>query len=378
MAIAQNILNGQTSGIPYTPAGNPALDPIMRNQQKLDGRNATLPPAGSGTTPYEYFRRTNAPTTDRNASTTAANLLSGYQKPTYTPKSAQDYVPPEILAALGNSTQKLADFKPETVKVDQVQVKPVEYYQSQIDDLSKPLENQYSLARASARGDQAARGTLYDSQGYEDIGQLDKSFLDAVANITRGVQQQRMSDEQSAQTINAQNNLTEALNRRQTSLAGLTAGGNQANIASQFYGDLGGSEQNRAITSALQGLGLDTNLITSLLGYGADRYKTEGQLFSDVYGTDSTYNTERAKIGQQDIENKRGTLIDLINAQGYSGVPQEQLWEAIGQQILGKDWVQQTKPDSKQPTVNERLANGTATYDYRTGKVVDRDGRPIT
>lgn len=267
--------------------------------------------------PYQRFRMQSAPTTDTGASATASNLLTGYK-----PKTATDFLTPEVAGQLGRATSNLMDYRPEKIDISKVQTLPVEYYQKQLEDLSQPLTKQYELARGQARGDQAARGVLSDSEGYRDIGKLDESFLNTIGSMTRGVQQQRMQQEHASAQDYANKSFEEATGRRGLGLEGLTRGGAQASNVGQLYGTLG-----------TQGAGLDANLINSLLGYGADRYSTEANLFGEVYGRDTDFN--RAMIedlrGREDTRRQR--LIDLINAQGYEGVPQEDLWRALAGEL---------------------------------------------
>lgn len=332
--------------------------------------------------PYQYFKGMNTPPTDANASGLSSQLMKNYGnvqydpksaqsfipqdifggKVGYTPKTAQDYVPKEVLSQLGQVTSGLAGYQPEKIEVGKVQSMPAEYYQKQVEDLSQPLTQQYEKARALSRGDQAARGTLYDSQGYKDIGELDKSYIDQLGAITRGIQIQQMENEQQNEQAYVDRLLQEALGRRDLGLQGLnTAGGLLSNVF-QSYGTLGGSEQDRAVKTALeqagldaskigtvlnfaggenklgvetdlQNKGLDANTINSLLGYGADRYGTEANLFGEIYGSDTDYNKALLETAQKGESDFLSAMVDLLNLQGYEGVPQEQVFNSLLEQL---------------------------------------------
>lgn len=186
---------------------------------------------------------------------------------------------------------------------------PAEYYQKQIEDLSAPITAQYDKARLAARGDQAARGTIYDSQGYKDIGELDKSFLDQLGSITRGTQLERMKSEQ----------------------------GNEQDYLNRLM------QEGQARRSAqLQQTGLDVNMINNLLGYGADRFKSEADLFGNIYGADTDFNKAVLDYNQPKYSDRFDTLARLLEAEGYQGVPQEQLWKEVANSLgflnTGGNW----------------------------------------
>ena len=297
-------------------------NPVTGQLEDVTTSGAAL---GNGSSPYQYFKSKTTPVTDASASGLASNLMQGYSKTSYKPKTAQDYIPPEMLAQLGQVTGGLANYKPEKINVGQAQSMPVEYYQSQIEDLSKPLTEQYNLSREKARGDQAARGTMYDSEGYRDIGQLDKSYIDQLGNMTRGVQQQRMQNENQNQQFNITNELNEGLSRRDLGLQGLTSGGNLLSNVSGMFGQLGQGESDLEVRTALQQAGIDANTINSLLGYGADRYGTEANLFGNVYQSDQDFN----KGLLQDATNRFGQRIDLLGLPGYTESPQTEAYNNL-------------------------------------------------
>lgn len=281
--------------------------------------------------PYQTFQAFNQPKLDEQVSGYASNLISDQKPISYAPKTAADYIPQETLGQLGQVTQKIADYTPEKVEVAKVQSLPVEYYQKQIDDLTAPLKDQYQTSRALLRGDQAARGVLNDSEAFDEriptsTGNLDKRFLEQIGNITRGVELQRMTEGQQNERDFITNSINEAENRRKLALEGINAGNTAIGNTAQLYGNLGQSEQDRAVTTALQQAGLDANTINSLLGYGADRYKTEAGLFGDIYGEESSTNRSMIEDQQRREQARREQIINLLDLQGYQGVPQEQLF----------------------------------------------------
>lgn len=272
-------------------------------------------------TPYDQFVSTNkGPGVDSQADAAAGSFLSSYQN-----KAPISSVP-----------------------VGRVENQPAEYYQKQIEDLTKPLTAQYDKARAATRGDQAARGTIYDSQGYQDIGDLDKNYLETIGSITRGTEIERMKEQQANEQAYQSALLQEGQGKR---------------------------------AADLQGLGLDTNMINSLLGYGADRYKSSADLFKGIYGADTDLNKTRIETGNNE-KTKLDTLLRLIEAQGYTGVPQEQLWEALSGS-LGFDV--NTLPPASQNTnaigsdINEKISQGFQNGQYHMDKgiIVDQKGHPV-
>jgi hypothetical protein len=272
------------------------------NLVSLTSLSPTQAPAPApAPSPYEEFVTQNAPKTDGAATNLATGLMSGYQQ-----------LPPETIAQLGQATTKLANYTPEKINVGQAQTMPLEYYQKQIEDLSAPLTSQYDLARKTMRGDQAARGTLYDSEGYSDIvNELDKPYFDQLGNITRGVQIKRMEDMRANQQDYLTRLLDEAKDRRSLSLDATKSG---ADILTR---------------TALQKMGIDANTINSLLGYNADRYGTEANLFGNIYSADTDYNKAELQQG-----NDRGdNILRLLEMSGYTEQPQGQLWESYLEEL---------------------------------------------
>ena len=267
------------------------------------GSGASTSSSTSSYNPYNYFTSNTSPSTGAAASSLGSSLMGGYNQ--YKQKSVSDYVPQDVLSQLGQYSQSFQNYTPETV------TKPLEYYTSQIEDLSKPLTAQYDKSRAAARGDQAARGTLYDSQGYQDIGEIDKSYLDQLGSVTRGVAQQRMQDQ-----------YQEGSDRRALSLDAMKSGAALATDTFGKYSQAGGDESARY----LQGLGLDANTINSILGYSADTYGTKGNLFGDLYSS-----TDPNKVEQD----RRQSMIDLLGLQGYTDNPQTQAWNNLYNDLKG-------------------------------------------
>lgn len=282
------------------------LQPVQKNTGVSSG------------TPYQQFVGQNAPQTDQSATNLGNNLMGSYQR-----------LPDSVLSQLGQVTSRLADYKPEKIDVGKAQSMPVEYYQKQIEDLSQPLTQQYEKSRALMRGDQAARGTLYDSEGSTQlVDQIDKPYLDQLGSITRGVQLQRMQDERANEADYLNRAQSEALDRRKIG----------------FDATQGGADL--FTRTALQQAGIDANTINSLLGYKADRYGTEANLFGNIYESDTDWNkalisdaTERYKTDQQ-------TPVDLLGLQGYTDSPQS---DAYNQMLYRLGLV--SKPQETQPTV---------------------------
>lgn len=330
MAIKFNAKTGMYEDV--DAAGIPTNKPV-----DASGALAASPyqdQTGMGNAAYTRFKSNNAPTTDTGASNLASNLMGGYGGIKYDPKNPQSYIPQDTLAQLGKVTGNLANYQPEKINVSKVETMPVEYYQKQVEDLSKPLTAQYETSRASMRGDQAARGNIYDSSGYTEMAEkVDKPYIEQLGNITRGVQEQRMAQENQNAQDYATRYDTEALNRRSMGLEGLTAGGNLISGVAGMYGNLGAGEQERAITTALQNKGLDANTINSLLGYGADRYKTEAGLFGDIYGQDTDYNKSMMEDARTREQNRRQAILDMLGLTGYTDQAQGPLWESLGGEL---------------------------------------------
>lgn len=245
-------------------------------------------------TPYRYLKGTSFPSTyDPMSYPALSNLPTSYG-------AGRENIGQNIFGRLGQATSAVANYQPEKINVPKAQVMPANYYQTQVEDLSRPLMQQYETSRAAARGNQAARGTLYDSEGYRDIGNLDKNFLEQLGSITRGVQLQRMGQEFQGEQSYADRLLQEEMDRRNLGFEGVGRAG-------QLF-----------TQGALQQQGLDQNTVNALLGYGADRFRTETGLFGDLYQTDVGAEADRRK-----------NLLGLLELQGYTGVPQEQLWRAM-------------------------------------------------
>lgn len=297
------------------PLTNP-LAPMQRpgNHNVVGANNGSNFQNQNPITSYEQFKFMNqGPGVDAQANQATGSFLNSYQN----------------RAPIANAP------------VNKVQNMPTEYYQKQIEDLSAPLTAQYDRARTSARGDQAARGTLYDSQGYQDIGQLDKSYLEQIGSITRGSTLEQMKEQQANEQA------------YQTAL-------------------LGEGQSKRA--ADLQAMGLDVNMINSLLGYGADRYKSEADLFKGVYGTDVDYN--KALIEQQPnsiqaTKDARDASLRMLEMQGYQGSPQEQMWEALAKQMGFTGLVDQQRSDVNQDRINSAQDTGQAYYVNGKGWTMD-------
>jgi hypothetical protein len=272
---------------------------------------------------YSNFRGTNAPVVNDVAAGNLSNkLMAGFQPG----KTLSNLVPQETLAQLGQVTKGLANYQPAKIDVTKVETMPVEYYQKQVEDLSAPIVQQYDKARATSRGDQAARGTIYDSEGYKDIGQLDKSYLEQLGSITRGTEIQRMQDEQAAARDYATRYDAEAADRRKLGLEGMTSAGSVLNTAVGTAGSTGA-----------QLAGIDANAMNSLLGYGADRYGTEADLFGNIYNSDQDMNKTLITDRSENERARRQNIIDSIGLTGYQDFPQEQLLEAFSNEELGYD-----------------------------------------
>jgi len=350
--------------MPLTDILNQQMQAMDNNRRKQPMTPGNVTPGGSNvqptTTPYNYFTGTNRPSTDPGAQGLAGGLMGDYgsRRVSYDPRSAQDYIPQQTLQELGQVTGGLADYTPEKINVGQVETMPVEYYQKQIEDLSKPLERQYERSRELARGEQAARGTLSDYEGYRDIGDIDRSYLEQLGSITRGTQLERMRGEQANQQAYVDRALQEATGRRQLGLQGLQAGGSVLPGVAGMFGELGGSEQERGVKTALQQAGLDANTINTLLGYSADRYGTEAGLFGDIYGIDveaGSKERERARLREQD---RYANMIDLLGLEGYTESPQEQLWGAMSTE-MGYNPLALYNPDfiANEPGAPSNVAN---------------------
>mgnify|MGYP001588058291 CR=1 FL=1 len=333
---------------------NPKLGMYEDIPEEGQPKKPPMSPYMDATNPYANFQSTFAPKTDVGASDIASNLMGGYGNISYQPKSAQSYIPQETLSQLGKVTGGLANYQPEKINVGRVESMPVEYYQKQVEDLSQPLAKQYETSRALTRGDLAARGTIYDSEAYDprvqgSLGSLDKNYIEQLGNITRGVQLQRMQQEQQNAQDYANKSYDEATGRRTLGLQGLSTAGSVLPGVAGMYGELGGKEQERAITTALQNKGLDANTINSLLGYGADRYKTEAGLYGDIYKTDIGYNQSMIEDARAREEARRKQILDLLQLPGYTEQPQGPLWEALGQE-LGYSKPELTGQSSPPPT----------------------------
>ncbi len=272
--------------------------------------------------PYSLFRSLNTPTGGQDIQNSASSMLNKFQS-----QGAMDFVPQDVLSKLGQATGNLANYKPEQIDVGKVQTLPVEYYEKQIQDLSAPITAQYEKARALTRGDLAARGAMYDSEAYDpriptSVGALDQNFLEQIGNITRGVQIERMKEGQQNEQTYIDRLLNEGQTRRGLGLEGLTSGAAAAGNEAQFYGN-----------TALQQLGLDANMINSLLGYGADRYKSEADLFSNIYAADTDYNKGLLDTETQREKTRQDTLSRLLELQGYQDVNQIGLWDSLAEQL---------------------------------------------
>lgn len=308
-----------TTITPYAKGytGQPIPDPLARIRSTNTGQQQ---PAGAGfqtqnpITSYEQFKYMNqGPGVDAQANQATGSFLNSYQNKTPV----------------------------QSVAVNKVQNMPSSYYQQKIADLTAPLNAQYDLARTKTRGDQAARGTIYDSQGYQDIGQLDKSYLEQIGNITRGTALEQLQAEQ-ANEQNYQNALLQE------------------------------GQSNRA--AALQGLGLDVNMITSLLGYGADRYKSEADLFGNVYNADTDYNKaliEQGPNSLQRYEADSDAVLRMLEMQGYQGSPQEQLWEELAKKMGYTGLIEQQRADVNEGRIQSAQDQGQAYYVNGKGWTMD-------
>lgn len=311
---------------------------MAKNAQgvEVDENGVPINPApvfNDSTSAYNKFKATQTPTTDVAAANKATNLLGNYGNVSYSAQNPQSYIPQDTLAQLGKVTGGLSNYTPEKINVSKVETMPAEYYQTQVQELSQPITSQYEKARATSRGDQAARGTLYDSEGYKDIGELDKSYLEKLGDITSRVQLKRMENENANAQDYATRSDTEALNRRSMGLEGLTSGGNLLSGVASMYGDLGSKESDRAITTALQNKGLDANTINSLLGYGADRYGTEANLFGDIYGADTDFNKYLLEDQTTREQNRKQNILDMLGLPGYGETDQQGVYEGLSGEL---------------------------------------------
>lgn len=322
------------------PEGFEWWQPPGPNSVKTLRPIAGAPQAAQAQTPYQTFTSQNAPKTDANASSLASNLMGNYQQ-----------LPASTLEQLGQSTTKLANYAPEKIKVAKAQSMPTEYYQKQLEDLSAPLAKQYDRSRSMMRGDQAARGTLYDSEGASQItNELDAPYLEQLGNITRGVQIKRMEDERANETDYLTRFMDEAKDRRSLGLDATKSG---ADIITR---------------TALQKMGIDANTINSLLGYGADRYGTEANLFGNIYSADTDFN----KSAMDRDAKSNDDILRLLEMSGYTEQPQGQLWEAVMEKLGFK--MNDIAPQSVNAPNNEPgSVPNYGTYAYgRDGKTLYR------
>lgn len=217
----------------------------------------------------------------------------------YTPKTLDSYMPGSVKNAMDANLGKITNFNAQPVQLSS------DYWNKTLQDTLEPMKKAQDLAREQMRGDLAAEGNIYDSEGHESVRKQADDYLTQIGAVTRGVQIAR--EKQAAD---------DAKWAQEQNLAAATTGAGTAGNYAQLYGDVGSNESQFATTAELQDKAAKNSLLGGTMDWLTGKYNAE----TDAYTADRQADVDTYKAEQDAADALRQRWIDYLNLPGYGDV----------------------------------------------------------